>query len=62
MGRERRVADWLWREMLGWEVVEEDEEEEVELEPEAFPGRGKCGWWALPSGLVVRDRGCACSE
>lgn len=55
MGRDRRAADWLWREMLGW--VEVDEDEEVELEPEAFPGRGKWGWWALPSGLVVRDRG-----
>lgn len=48
MGRER-----LWRAML-----------EPEPEPEDLPGRGKCGWlwWARPSGLVVRDRGCACSE
>lgn len=40
MGRDRRAADWLWREMLGWEL---DEEEELELEPDAFPGRGKWG-------------------
>lgn len=46
------------------EEEEEEEEEEVELlvEPEALPGRGKWWWWARPSGLVVRDRGWACSE
>ncbi len=26
MGRVRRAADWLWREMFGWEAVEVDEE------------------------------------
>lgn len=64
IGRERIGADWLpeepmEREMLGWEEAEDVEEEEED--PEGLPGRGK--WWCeRPSGLVVRDRGWACSE
>ena len=60
IGRERIGVDWLpmGREMLGWEDVEDVEEDE---DPEGLPGRGK--WWCeRPSGLVVRDRGWACSE
>lgn len=39
----------------------EEEEEEEDADPEAFPGREK--WWCMrPSGLVVSDSGWACSE
>lgn len=36
---------------MGWE-----EEEEEDVDPEAFPGRGK-RWCMRPSGLVVSDSG-----
>lgn len=40
----------------------EDNDEELLVEAEALPGREKWWWWERPSGLVVRDRGWACSE
>lgn len=48
-------------EMLGWEEEEEeDEDDEDEADPEGLPVRK---WWCRrPSGLVVRDKGWACSE
>ena len=66
IGRVRMgVLGWLpevpvGAEMAGWEEEEEELEEE-DVDPEAFPGREK--WWCMrPSGLVVSDNGWACSE
>lgn len=74
IGRERRGAvEWLPEEPIGREILEweeedaeedeEEEEEEDEEEVDAAEGleiKEKWGWWR--SGLVVRDRGWACSE
>lgn len=68
IGRERMgVVGWLpeppiGMEMAGWDEQEEEEEEEEEVDPEALPDREKWWWCMRPSGLVVSERGCACSE
>lgn len=55
------VVGWLPEVPTGIEEGWEEEEEEEDVDPEAFPGRGK-RWCMRPSGLVVSDNGCACSE
>lgn len=61
IGRVRMgVVDWLAEVPIGMEMVGWGEDDD-DVDPGAFPGRGK--WWCTrPPGLVVRDRGWACSE
>lgn len=56
------MVDWLPEVPIGMEMGGWDEEEEEEdVDPDAFPGMEK--WWCMrPSGLVVSDSGWACSE
>lgn len=61
IGRDRICGDWLPGEPIdserpGW--AEEGEGPRGLLDSEKWGW----GWCARPSGLVVRDSGCACSE
>lgn len=54
----------IWGGMPDWDEVEPEAEEawlDLMVGAETLLGGGKRGG-ARPSGLVVRDRGCACSE